>query len=186
MARAVGVVVTLGVILLFLTEVPLLDQLELKTYDMRLKSLPRSTPQHVTIAAIDETSLRKVGRWPWSRAIHAELVRKLDQAGARTIAFDIFFPERESAKADAQFAAAIKASGKVVLGTVFFSSLGARPLIGDFVGASRIVAMLALGLVAVAFALAFRLPRSARGHGAPVPASDNDAVASDDRVLVEA
>src|SRR3954451_12136395 len=122
MARAVGIVITLGVILLFLTEVPLLDQLELKTYDMRLRALPNSAPQHVTIAAIDEKSLRKVGRWPWSRAIHAELVRKLDQAGAKAIAFDIFFPERESAKADGQFATALGASGKVVLGTVFFLS----------------------------------------------------------------
>jgi EmrB/QacA subfamily drug resistance transporter len=76
--------------------------------------------------------------------------------------------------------------GVAVLGTVFLSSLGARPLIGDFVGASRIVAVLALGLVAVAFALAFRLPRSARGHGAPAPDADNDVVASDERVLVEA
>jgi len=39
--------------------------------------------------------------------------------------------------------------------------------------------------VAVQSALAFRLPRSARGHGAPAPA-DNDVVASDERVLVEA
>ena len=122
MARAFGIVITLGVILLFFTEVPLLDQLELKTYDMRLKALPRSTPKHVTIAAIDEKSLRSVGRWPWSRATHAELVRKLDEAGARAIAFDIFFPERESPKADGQFASAIGASGKVVLGTVFFLS----------------------------------------------------------------
>jgi len=115
-------VITLGVILLFFTEVPLLDQLELKTYDMRLRALPRSVPKHVTIAAIDEKSLRKVGRWPWSRATHAELVRKLDQAGARAIAFDVFFAEREAAKADSQFASAIGASGKVVLGTVFFLS----------------------------------------------------------------
>jgi adenylate cyclase len=119
MARAVGIVITLGVILLFLTEVPLLDQLELKTYDMRLRALPRSAPQHVTIAAIDEKSLAKLGRWPWSRSTFAELVQRLDQLGAKVIAFDVFFSERESARADAQFARAIAKSGKVVLGTVF-------------------------------------------------------------------
>src|SRR5260221_229469 len=106
MARAVGIVITLGVILLFLTEVPLLDQLELKTYDMRLRALPRTAPQHVTIAAIDEKSLAKLGRWPWSRSTFAELVQRLDELGAKVIAFDVFFSERESARADAQFASA--------------------------------------------------------------------------------
>jgi adenylate cyclase len=120
MTRAAGILITLGVILLFFTEVPLLDQLELKTYDMRLRALPKIAPKHVTIAAIDEKSLARLGRWPWSRATLAELVRKLDQQGARVIAFDVFFPERESAKADGQFASAIGSSGKVVLGTVFF------------------------------------------------------------------
>jgi adenylate cyclase len=120
MTRAVGILITLGVILLFLTEVPLLDQLELKTYDMRLKALPRSAPKHVTIAAIDEKSLARLGRWPWSRTTYADLIYKLDREGARVIAFDIFFPERESAKADSQFARAVGAARKVVLGTVFF------------------------------------------------------------------
>jgi adenylate cyclase len=127
MARASGIVITLGVILLFLTdafvaEVRLLDQLELKTYDMRLRSLPRSAPQHVTIAAIDEKSLARIGRWPWSRGTWAELVQRLDQAGARVIAFDIFFPERESARADTQFARSIGQTKKVVLGTLFLLS----------------------------------------------------------------
>jgi adenylate cyclase len=136
MTRAAGILITLGVILLFFTEVPLLDQLELKTYDMRLRALPKVAPKHVTIAAIDEKSLAKLGRWPWSRATLAQLVRKLDQQGARVIAFDVFFPERESAKADGQFASAIGSSGKVVLGTVFFLSpddvrnIGAKTLEG--------------------------------------------------------
>jgi adenylate cyclase len=119
MTRAAGILITLGVILLFFTEVPLLDQLELKTYDMRLRALPKVAPKHVTIAAIDEKSLAKLGRWPWSRATFAELVQRLDELGAKVIAFDVFFSERESARADGQFARAIAASGKVVLGTVF-------------------------------------------------------------------
>src|SRR5258706_8446601 len=132
-ARAVGILITLGVILLFLTDVfiadlPLLEQLELKTYDMRLRSLPRSAPQHVTIAAIDERSVAKLGRWPWSRPRFAQLIQRLDEAGAKVIAFDMFFSERESGKADAQFAGAIASSGKVVLGTVFLNREEARHL----------------------------------------------------------
>src|SRR5688572_1199339 len=123
--RSLGIVITLAVCALFLAaslrdfEVPLLDQLELKTYDMRMRALDLSRPRHVTIAAIDEQSLARVGRWPWSRAVHAELARRLDEAGARVIAFDIFFSERESAKADAQLARVLRSTKKAVLSTVF-------------------------------------------------------------------
>jgi adenylate cyclase len=113
------VLLTLGVILLFLTEIPLLEHLELKTYDLRLRTLPAARPRHVTIAAIDEQSLAAIGRWPWSRAVHARLAEQLDRLGARVIAYDLFYPERESALADAQFASALAASQKALLGTLF-------------------------------------------------------------------
>jgi len=120
----VGLVLALCLISLFIADerglqVPLLGQVELKTYDMRLRALPSPPPRHVTIAAIDEQSLARIGRWPWSRTTFAALVVRLDQAGARVIAFDLFFSERESARADAQFARAIRSTNKVVLGSVF-------------------------------------------------------------------
>ncbi len=122
--RAAGVVLTLCAISLFVADergldVPLLDQIELKTYDMRLRGLENPPPAHVTIAAIDEQSLARLGRWPWSRTTFAALAERLDQLGARVIAFDLFFSERESPRADAQFARAISATKKVVLGSVF-------------------------------------------------------------------
>jgi adenylate cyclase len=135
--RSLGTVITLAVCALFLAaslrdfEVPLLDQLELKTYDMRMRALERSQPRHVTIAAIDEQSLARVGRWPWSRSVHAEIARRLDEAGAKVIAFDIFFSERESAKADAQFARALGATKKTVLSTVFLIDQREARYLGD-------------------------------------------------------
>jgi CHASE2 domain-containing sensor protein len=121
------VALTLCVIALFFADelgfdVPLLGQVELKTYDMRLRALPSAAPRFVTIAAIDEASLAKLGRWPWSRTTFASLAEKLDQAGARVIAFDLFFPERESPRADAQFARAIRTAKKVVLASVFIDN----------------------------------------------------------------
>jgi adenylate cyclase len=127
LSRVVGVALTLCVIALFFADelgfdVPLLGQVELKTYDMRLRALPSAAPRFVTIAAIDEASLAKLGRWPWSRTTFASLAEKLDQAGARVIAFDLFFPERESPRADAQFARAIRTAKKVVLASVFIDN----------------------------------------------------------------
>jgi len=119
LSRIAAAALTLGTILLFLTEIPLLEHLELKTYDLRLRTLPAARPRHVTIAAIDEKSLAALGRWPWSRSVHAQLAERLDAAGARVIAFDLFFPERESARADAQFARTLAATHKALLGTLF-------------------------------------------------------------------
>jgi adenylate cyclase len=119
LARAGAALLTLGVILLFLTEIPLLEHLELKTYDLRLRTLASARPRHVTIAAIDEKSLAALGRWPWSRSVHARLAERLDAAGARVIAFDLFYPERESAQADAEFARSIAATRKTLLGSLF-------------------------------------------------------------------
>jgi adenylate cyclase len=135
--RSLGIVITLAVCALFLAaslrdfEVPLLDHLELKTYDMRMRALERSPSRLVTIAAIDEQSLARIGRWPWSRSVHAELTRRLDEAGAKVIAFDIFFSEKESAKADAQLARALGATKKTVLGTVFLLDARDARYLGD-------------------------------------------------------
>lgn len=58
--------------------------------------------------------------------------------------------------------------GVAVLGTVFFSAIGATPRVADFLGASRQVTLIALGLTVLAFALGFLLPRRAR-HATPQP-----------------
>ncbi|MEJ0011226.1 MAG: adenylate/guanylate cyclase domain-containing protein [Bauldia sp.] len=47
----------------------------------------------VRVIDIDEDSLAKIGQWPWSRTILADLVDKLTAQGAAVIAFDIFFSE---------------------------------------------------------------------------------------------
>jgi EmrB/QacA subfamily drug resistance transporter len=69
--------------------------------------------------------------------------------------------------------------GVAVLGTVFFSAMGTRPAVGEFVNASEHVTLIALALTALAFALGFLLPRRARqtGHGAP-EASEPEAAAA--------
>ncbi len=119
LARSVGIALTLLTISLFWFGTPLLDLLELKTYDMRLRALPSTPSRQVAIAAIDERSLAELGRWPWSRATLARLVDRLDRLGARVIAFDLFFPEAESPQADRELARAAGSGRKVVLGTVF-------------------------------------------------------------------
>jgi CHASE2 domain-containing sensor protein len=49
---------------------------------------------------IDDGSLNKIGQWPWSRTVSAQLVDRLREAGAAVVAFDIDFaePDRTSPK----------------------------------------------------------------------------------------
>ena len=53
---------------------------------------------------------------PWSRALHAQLVSRLTEAGAKAVVFDIIFdgPGADAA-ADQEFADALRANGRVVL-----------------------------------------------------------------------
>ena len=79
---------------LFQVGVPILDFLELKTYDLRFVSRgPRPASPAVVMAVIDEKSLDAEGRWPWPRAKLASLIDALSRDGARVIAFDIGFSE---------------------------------------------------------------------------------------------
>ena len=47
----------------------------------------------VRVVDIDEASLERVGQWPWSRLIMADLLEKLVDQGAAVVAFDILFSE---------------------------------------------------------------------------------------------
>jgi adenylate cyclase len=75
---------------------------------------------HIVILEIDDESLNKVGRWPWTRGKHARVLDNLRTYGAKVVMFDAAFPEPESDAADGAFAAAIKrftdAHGAVILG----------------------------------------------------------------------
>ena len=91
---AFGIVVLVGG--LYLAAPVFLQVVELALYDQhfRLRGVRTPGPQ-VAIVAIDEASLREVGRWPWSRTVLADLVRRLDEAGAAAIALDIILSEPE-------------------------------------------------------------------------------------------
>ena len=70
--------------------------LELKLYDLKFRFRGASPPaRQVVIVAIDDDSLKAVGRWPWSREDMARLLTRLKEAGPRVIALDIIFAEKE-------------------------------------------------------------------------------------------
>jgi len=57
----------------------------------------------IVLVAIDDKSLRAVGRWPWSRRNHAQIIEKLSEAGAKRTFLDIIIAGRSSAADDTLF-----------------------------------------------------------------------------------
>ena len=69
---------------------------ELKLYDLKFRFRgPIPVGKEVAILAIDDESLKTVGRWPWSRDVMARVLTRLKQTGPRAIALDIIFAEKE-------------------------------------------------------------------------------------------
>ena len=82
------------VLLAFWAGTPIMDLIELRTYDLRVSSRDPVRPSPaVALAVIDEKSLEREGRWPWPRSKIATLVDLLSRDGAKVIGFDIAFVE---------------------------------------------------------------------------------------------
>jgi adenylate cyclase len=58
------------------------------------------TAKPVIIVDIDERSIAKIGQWPWSRTLIADMVTNLTKLGAVVIAFDVIFAEPDRLNPD--------------------------------------------------------------------------------------
>ncbi len=77
----------------------LLERAEYSLYDLRFRLRgPREPSGEVVVVAIDSRSVEAIGRWPWTRARHAELVDRLREWGASAVAFDVLFTEPEGTR----------------------------------------------------------------------------------------
>lgn len=107
---------------------------ENSSYDWRVRrtARPASPDSPIVIVDINESTVRAmeplVGRWPWPRAVHAGAIDYIARAGAKVIAYDILFGEREGRsqttingqavtgdQSDAVLVDAVRTAGNVVL-----------------------------------------------------------------------
>ncbi len=56
--------------------------------DLRFAWQQRQASGDVVVVAIDAPSIERIGVWPWPRQLHAQLLRQLEIAGVRDIAFE--------------------------------------------------------------------------------------------------
>ena len=126
----VGAVIVTVVLAVFPPAV--LGRLENAAYDILLRSARTRPPAgRVVIVDVDERSLSAIGQWPWRRDLIGDLIARLRNMGAATVALDMVFAEpdrygdpsgsaqRPGASALSTFDGALAATlrdGRVVLG----------------------------------------------------------------------
>ncbi|MFH0947768.1 MAG: adenylate/guanylate cyclase domain-containing protein [Elusimicrobiota bacterium] len=122
-AYLLGVLVI--ILILVLNFLGMFNLLEYKSYDFRLELRGQKNPTgEIVIAAIDEDSLDKLGRWPWDRSVHAKLIEKLVGLGVKTIGFDVLFIEKSNQQSDKLLSDAMMISHRCVNEILFESVMG--------------------------------------------------------------
>ncbi len=94
-----------------------LGRIDQTIYDHLVTASGRPARDDIIIVAVDDASLAQLGRWPWPRALHAQLIDQLALSHPRTIGLDIILSEPEAAPStgDRLLQAAMQRSGRVVL-----------------------------------------------------------------------
>ncbi|MGE7964693.1 CHASE2 domain-containing protein [Pseudomonas sp. NPDC089918] len=65
-------------------------------YDNLRRLSPLPVDPRILIVTIDDYSLQQLGQWPWSRAMHAQLLDRLGAANVKGVLFDVIFSEPDS------------------------------------------------------------------------------------------
>ncbi|MFI4978746.1 MAG: CHASE2 domain-containing serine/threonine-protein kinase [Nevskiales bacterium] len=71
------------------------QSVERSAYDFGVSHRNRTPSDRVAVIAIDDQSIQNLGRWPWPRTLHAQLVDKLRAGGAKVIGSTVFYSESE-------------------------------------------------------------------------------------------
>ena len=129
---------------------PFVQTVELKTYDWRMRATadPAAARRDIVLVTIDDESIRAleplVGRWPWPRLVHAQLLDFLARARPKVVLYDVFFTEGDrtrftvnedewtGADSDAELARAARQLGVLVsLADTVADAPGAAPPASD-------------------------------------------------------
>ncbi len=114
-----------------MSESGLLHQAERLEVDTMLLMTAAQAPQApVVVVTIDEATFEELNlMYPFPRSVHAQLIDRLNQAGARVIAFDIALTEPSKPEEDLVLAEAIRRSHAAVILAGFMDATASHHLI---------------------------------------------------------
>lgn len=96
--------VTLPLLSVALASLLLFTALDLKIYDLFLKTLPDlKTDPSVLIIKVDDEALNHVGPFPWSRNILADGILLLKEMGAEQVVFDLSYLDHRPEEVDQDY-----------------------------------------------------------------------------------
>lgn len=91
----VGAVVV-AVVLVLHQASDVIGTMERRFYDYASTQSSRQPSDRIAVIAIDDQSIANIGRWPWPRDVHAQLIDQLAAAKAKTIVHTTFFFEPQT------------------------------------------------------------------------------------------
>ena len=77
-------------------------------YDRFLMLHPQPVSPDIVVVEIDNASIERLGRWPWPRSVHANLLEQVARAKPAAVIYDVLFTEPSAD--DAQLAHAVARS----------------------------------------------------------------------------
>ena len=123
-----------AIVALVISHQPLFVVGEAKLYDWRMQRAVRTGQprQDIALVEINEASLRELepllGRWPWPRVTHANLIDFIASGGPKVIAYDVLFTEPDTRlsfqygehvlsgdQSDGELGRAIQSAGNVIM-----------------------------------------------------------------------
>jgi CHASE2 domain-containing sensor protein len=111
-----------------------LDSVERQSLGARFELRGDRRPQDIVVVGIDDATfsdLSDIGAsWPFRRSLHARVVDRLHDAGARTIVYDVQFTERTKDSEDMALYDALGRAGGAVLATSESDGHGGTNVLG--------------------------------------------------------
>lgn len=95
------------------------ERLDNVLYDVLVGYVAPPVSDQILLVAIDDASVAAIGRWPWSRNVHAKFLKQVAAAHPSAVAYDVLFTEHASGDQDLHLSKAIAELGNVALPVLF-------------------------------------------------------------------
>ncbi len=82
-------------VLAFVVYADSFSRLETFAYDLGMRTSNAEPSDRIAIIEIDDASIEAIGRWPWPRNLHAAMIDRLAEAGAKVIGLGVLFSESQ-------------------------------------------------------------------------------------------